>query len=573
MHYTIHYQLPLQHFIIINLKIDVTNDKTVLLELPTWRPGRYELGNFVENIQKITVKNAQGHTIPITKISKESWLVDTKNSSSIVVSYNYYAHQMDAGSSWMDEKQLYINFINCLLYIKEKMLLPCRVILDIPEDFEIACGLPKTDDSSLLADSYYHLVECPMIASNQLKHFKYNCDGTQFYIWFMGNCVINEPQLLSDFGAFTSIQTQMMGGFPDKEYHFLIQLTPDKSYHGVEHFNSTVITLGPSEKVFTGPLYNDLLGVCSHELFHSWNVIRIKPKEFIPYDFSSENYFETGYVAEGFTTYYGDLFLVRSRVLSKDWYFEELNKLFNRHLHNFGRLNNSLKASSFDLWVDGYKKGIPDRKVSIYTKGALVALIIDLKLRQISNNKQSLDDIMGQLWKRFGDTKSGYSHEDMVDIVQSFSSEPIADFFNELVDTALPIEDKLSEALEVVGCQLCKGQSASLYEQIFGFKARKDGNKYIITHIHPNGAAVNHLSLDDQIIAINGRETNIDLDSIIGTKTAIEITVFRQCELRTIPLNAIDMIGYTPYYLKQNETATNSEKTAFEQWLGIPWNT
>src|SRR5690606_21236898 len=111
--------------------------------------------------------------------------------------------------------------------------------------------------------------------------------------------------------------------------------------------------LGPGEKLHEDELYSQLLGVSSHELFHAWNIIKIRPKELSPYRFDKEVAFPTGYVAEGFTTYYGDLFLVRSNVFDHDTYFKELNLLFKRHYSNFGRLNYSLINSSIDLWVDG----------------------------------------------------------------------------------------------------------------------------------------------------------------------------------------------------------------------------
>jgi predicted metalloprotease with PDZ domain len=133
-----------------------------------------------------------------------------------------------------------------------------------------------------------------------------------------------------------------------------------------------MIVLGPDDE--GEGLYADLLGVSSHELFHAWNIIRIRPKEMLPYDFTKENYFRTCFVAEGCTTYYGDLFLKRAGVFNDETYIKELQVYMKRHFENSAHATQSLTDSSFDLWLDGYEKGIPNRKVSVYHKGALVGI-------------------------------------------------------------------------------------------------------------------------------------------------------------------------------------------------------
>ena len=422
---------------------------------------------------------------PSKKQKKTNGLWKPAGVDRIKVNYNYYAFKMDAGSCWLDENQLYLNFINCLIFDPNRMEEKCVVNLGIPDDYVIACGLDKTDVKQLSATSFYHLVECPLIASNQLQHFVYELDETKYHLWIMGQCDLNREKVEADFTAFTREQTLIMGRFPSTDYHYLCQILPYKVYHGVEHYNSTVIAMGPGEAMNEAWFYQNFLGVCSHELFHTWNVIRIKPGEFIPYDFTRENYFETGFVAEGFTTYYGDLFLVRSGVFDKNWYFGELKKLLNRHLHNFGRFNLSLTESSFDLWVDGYKKGIPDRKVSIYTKGALVALLLDLKIRQSTQNVNSLDQLMQRLWEKFGDTKLGYSTAHIIDIASQLAGTPLQDFFADLVEGTTPIEPYLTELLAFVGCELISLPPDNWYENCFGFKTTKKENYHVVTQLHP----------------------------------------------------------------------------------------
>ncbi len=567
MQYNISYNNPLQHFVDIELIIDHINQPIITLKLPAWRPGRYELGNFIGNIQKFQVTDAQNNSLPFRKTEKDHWEVETSGIDCIKVQYNYYAYKMDAGSCWLDEHQLYLNFINCLIFTPDRLHEDCILNLEIPDDYIIACGLDKTATKQLSATSFYHLVECPLIASNQLQHFSYELDQTKYHLWLMGQCDLNWKKVEADFIAFTSEQTLTMGAFPSSDYHFLCQILPFRMYHGVEHYNSTVIALGPGESMNEDWFYQNFMGVCSHELFHTWNVIRIKPEEFIPYDFTRENYFETGFVAEGFTTYYGDLFLVRSGVFDKNWYFTELKKLLNRHLHNFGRFNLSLAQSSFDLWIDGYKKGTPDRKVSIYTKGALVALMLDLKIRQCSQNKNSLDQLMLQLWQKFGDTRSGYTTADIVDMASELAGTSLQDFLEDLVEGVTPIERYLSELLTFVGCELTSETPDNLYENHFGFKATKKETHHIITQLHPDSAAAGTLSLDDEIIAVNGRKASLDLNLLIGKEQKVTLTVFRQNRLLEVILHRQEEAYFPDYGIRQIADTTDEQQRNFKAWL------
>ena len=144
--------------------------------------------------------------------------------------------------------------------------------------------------------------------------------------------------------------------------------------------------------------YEDLLGVCSHELYHTWNIKAIRPKEMFPYDYTKENYFRTGFVAEGVTTYMGDLMLYKSAVFNWKEFVKTQNQNLERHLMNYGRFNLSVADSGFDNWLDGYKLGAPNRKVSIYPDGALCMLMIDLEIIKNTDGKASLNSVMKELY-------------------------------------------------------------------------------------------------------------------------------------------------------------------------------
>jgi predicted metalloprotease with PDZ domain len=218
-----------------------------------------------------------------------------------------------------------------------------------------------------------------------------------------------------------------------------------------------MIVLGPDNE--GDGLYADLLGVSSHELFHAWNIVRIRPQELLPYDFTKENYFETCFVAEGVTTYYGDLFLKRATVFDESNYLRELEVILKQHFENARHAELSLAQSSWDLWLDGYSKAIPDRKVSVYHKGAIAALILDLTIRQRHNHQRSLDTVMQELWQQFGKPFVGYSSDDYQKVVETVMSEPLDWYWAECIFGNVPLESRLNEALHFVGLSMQTSES------------------------------------------------------------------------------------------------------------------
>ncbi len=452
MRYTITPE-PVRNLLHIELNIPATETATLELQLPAWRPGRYELANYARNMLAVEAVNDRSEPLAVQKITKDRWLVHPQGAAEVTVRYSYYAQQMDAGNSWVDGQFVYINFINCLLYAEGYQDEPCQVRLHLPDNYRIACGLPQPWPGLLEAESYYRLVDSPLIASDSMQQFAYKVSGHRFHVWVQGGVHFSPERLLQDFRGFTEAQMRMMGGFPCPEYHFLLHALDKEHYHGVEHWHSTVMTLGPAEKIGSD-LYPELVGLASHELFHVWNVIRIRPAELLPYDFSRENYFPTGYVAEGLTTYYGDLLLARAGFFTPVQYLAELNRTLNRHFMNSNTAALSLVQSSFDLWVDGYTAGVPGRKVSIYHKGCLAALLLDLEIRQLTRDEKSLDDVVRLLWERHGQKEIGYYHEDYVAIAEEVAGVPLTGYFEQCIEGTAPLPESLAAALRHVGCDL-----------------------------------------------------------------------------------------------------------------------
>ncbi|MCC9136497.1 M61 family metallopeptidase [Pontibacter silvestris] len=569
IHYRVSYSNPLTHFVDIAISIQDNKQQELYLQLPAWRPGRYELQHFAQKLRQVSAK-ANGESLQVKKVTKDRWLVETNGTDTIEVSYSFYARQMDAGGSWLDETQLYLNGINCFMAVEQREQEACKLELALPGNWQIACGLSQTSPNTLQAASFDELVDSPLIASSSLHKETYEVTGIPFHIWIQGYCKPGWEQIIKDFKAFTKEQLQIFGSFPVQDYHYLNQILPYRYYHGVEHSNSTVITLGPGELLMSPALYKEFIGVSSHELFHTWNIKKIRPKEMLPYNFAQENYFRTGYVAEGVTTYYGDYMLARAGVFTAEQYFDELSTTLQRYFADYSRNNLSVADSSFDLWLDGYKAGIPDRKVSIYVKGALTALLLDLQLRKVTGNKASLDVVMRKLWDEFGKQNIGYTEQDYQQLVSEVAGTSFQDYFEKYIDGTAPLEEALDEALHNVGCTLKASENPLLNERLYGFKIVADGQVTKVTGIAPGSPASFVLSTDDELVALNGRKIEQNLQSLlaqINVSEVISLTLFRDKQLRQVNLQPNGQSFYQKYAIEKKSAAREEEKRNFKLWL------
>ncbi len=567
IHYHVSYNNPLSYFLQIEMRIPALQQPFLHLQLSAWRPGRYELQHFAQKIRKFEILDADSQPVRYEKITKDRWLVHTENQTEITVRYDFYAHQMDAGGSWLDENQLYINPVNCFMTAEGFEHLPSELHLGIPESWQIACGLKAKNQNTLLAQNYEELVDCPLFASPTMQHEVYTVQGIPFHVWIQGNAKPDWPRLLADFQDFTEEQLRLFHDFPVQDYHFMFQILPYKHYHGVEHSNSTVCVLGPADAIRTWSSYKELLGVSCHELFHTWNIKKIRPAEMMPYDYRQENYFKTGFVAEGLTTYYGDYLLGRSNVFTTEQYFEELNGVLKKHYDDYGRYHYSVTDSSFDMWLDGYKPSIPDRRVSIYHKGALAALILDLELRRVTNNQFSLDEVMRRLWNDFGKPGIGYTEQDYINIVNDIAGTSFQQYFEEIIYGTIPLEGPLNNALRFVGCELKEEKNPVSYERKFGFRAVLKKEWPNVSAIMPDAPAAFAFTTDDDIIAVNGRRVENNLNELFREGDNFEVAVFRNYMLRTVKLETNGRNYLNTYTVAKRPDATEAEKENFQRWL------
>lgn len=569
--YTLYQKNPSTHYIYIDMVVDGLVPGKLQLQLPAWRPGRYELGNFAKNVKRVDMYNADGQPLAFTKLSKDLWEVEVTEGNSVKITYSYYAAELNAGACYADNAQMYVNPVHCCMYVVGRREEEHLVELRVPEHYRVACSLEQ-QGFVLKAANYEELVDSPFIASAALQSESYSVGDTTFHLHFNGECRPDFEKMKTDFSAFTRQLLNFWGDCPTNEYHFLIQVLPVKFYHGVEHKKNTVIAIGPGYAINSGAVYEDVLGVSCHELFHTWNIKTIRPVEMMPYDYTRENYARTGYVYEGFTTYYGDKLLLGSGVFTLQQYFHTLQERLQKHADNFGRYNLSVAHSSWETWLDGYVPGAPYRKTNIYDEGSLVAFMLDVKLLQVTGLRRSLRDVCVLLYERFGKTGKGYSENDIVQLVNEVAGCDFTDFFTGYVYSPADYLAPLKPCFEFLGIELLCRPAAAKSDHHFGFKIVDSGPFVRVALVAPYSPAWKAgLFHGDEIMAVNGMVVKNNFAQWIDyffDADQIELTVNSGEKLKTVALQR-DKKGTTWFFapqLRVVEQPSPEASAAFEAW-------
>jgi predicted metalloprotease with PDZ domain len=576
MKYIVSYKQPHTHLIDLEFIADNISSDETLIQLPAWRPGRYELGNFAKNVQKWAAFDGKGNALKFQKITKDCWKVQTKGISELHIKYNYYAAELNAGSTYLDATQVYMNPVNCCVYIPGRISEACEMELLLPGDYKLACGAKHSGTGivKIHCVDFHDLADSPFIASNSLQHNKFVCDGIEFNFWFQGECRPDWGKLNTDFIKFCDHQLAMMKKAPFEAYHFLFQILPQKIYHGVEHTTSTVIALGPGYNLMKGELYEDLLGVSCHELFHAWNVKTIRPVEMQPYDYTKENYSKLGYVCEGVTTYYGDYLLYRCGVFDEEQYFGTFNERLQKHFDNAGRFNMSVADSSFDTWLDGYAPGIPNRKTNIYDEGDLLAFITDMFIRKNSANKYCLDDVMRHLYEEFALRQKGYSDQDYKGIIEHYANASFDEIFTNYFNGVGDYEPLLKEATGYIGCEIVKHNSTKFQEHALGIKVHEVAGLCKVVAVYPGSVAdLAGISINDDLLAINGVQVRPDNTGTNFTEWCsyfgnhhLELTVASNTIIKKLALDPKPGHYYRLVKIQRQKEVSEAQKMNYELW-------
>ncbi len=565
MKYTLKFLHPSEQLITVCIET-TTRQASTYFYLPKWRPGRYQLQNHAQYISDVRATQATGELLFIQKKSTHVWEVQAEAGTKINLTYVYYANQVDAGGSWFDHEQIYVNGINLFMYQKEGIDEKCELQLELPSDYQLAIGL-KNEGGSYHTHSFHQLVDSPFFASRDLLHHLFEVQGIPMHLWFQGICKPDLHRMEQDIGAYTKAQLALFGDFPVSEYHYFVRLLPYAYRHGVEHYNSTVIVMGPGHQLMHPQKYKSFLEICSHELFHTWNVKCLRPTDMFPYSYEGENYSRLHYITEGLTTYYGDLMIWKGGQWNLRQWLDSINGELVNHYQKGGKDYVSLEEASFNSWTDGYQKpGTPNRKISFYTKGYLVSMLIDFEIRRATEDQYSLDQVIYQMYQSIAKAGRGYTREDYQSIIEAVSAKPFEDFFEKYISGSEDLEHKLAEMAAYYGFELYHHAYRTMAETWLGLRGMVSADGTYIEHLMPNcPALVAGMSLGDELISLNGQKIEKNLEDLLFFFRDEKLWEFHYFHEKQLKMAQIVNDGNYKAYIPQFRLAANGEAEKVER--------
>ncbi|MEO7335605.1 MAG: PDZ domain-containing protein, partial [Caldimonas sp.] len=490
------------------------------LSLPVWIPGSYLVREFARHLSALSASQS-GHEVDLRQVDKATWLATTDGVADLVVTYDVYAFDSSVRAAFLDADRGFFNGTSVLLRVHGVEAGPHAVDLSaLPYGWSVATSLDAADvdgsgRGSYRAANYDELVDHP-VELGRFWRGAFTAAGVPHEFVVAGAWPdFDGARLLADAARICEAQIGFWHGTGDAaqrapfdRYLFLLNAVED-GHGGLEHRASTAL-IAPRrdlpkrdaghDSADPSDGYVNLLGLISHEYFHTWNVKRLKPRDFTTYDYERENYTELLWFFEGFTSYYDDLFLVRCGLIDSSRYL----KLVGRTLGNVdsapGRLVQSVAEASFDAWVKYYRsdENSPNSTISYYAKGALVALAFDLTLR--ASGKGSLDDVLRALWQR-----SGGGPVDEADIAAALESVGGRSFAAELAAWVHGTDElPLRDLLEATGLDW-QASPATLAQRLALRVSESALTGVKVSHVLRGGAAeAAGLAPGDEILAWQG---------------------------------------------------------------------
>jgi predicted metalloprotease with PDZ domain len=539
----LHYQLiasdPKSHVFTSVIHIKHAHDKQEIW-LPNWIPGSYKIRDFCKFIISVSAK-ANGKPVPMTQLAKNRWRVESP-AAELIITASIYGWDISVRGCHFDQTHGFFNGTHAFFAVEGQENNPCSVEL-IPPDEHLhwKCATAMTplkvhrDGFGIYqAENYDELIDHP-IEMGLIELIEFKAQGIPHQLVLTGVYEIDKDKLKQDLEKLCSEHIRLFGEFPASHYKILCHVM-GKAFNGLEHRASAKIVISRKNMPYpgmpdNGEDYATFLSLVSHEYFHTWNVKRIKPEAFMPYQLEQECYTRQLWICEGFTSYYEDLLLVRVGLITPELFLQMFAEKMTSLLNGPGHLVQSVTDSSFCAWDKFYdpNENTPNTVVSYYTKGAVIAFMIDSYLRE--NTVFSLDDIMRLLWKDFGKVQKGVPEGWLENYLNEISEDGLKPLLHAWLHEAseLPIEEYASAfGLEFI--YEVKDHETSVE---LGIKTDQDNT---ITVCYTNGAAQKAgLSALDKLVAIDGISAASEkIDVLLRTfRPGDKITVhaFRRDEL------------------------------------------
>ncbi|PIE42134.1 MAG: hypothetical protein CSA47_01870 [Gammaproteobacteria bacterium] len=567
---------------LLSVSIDVDDNADVLTaKIPKWIPGSYKIRDYSRHIQNFHAKRAaDGKPLAWRKLDSDTWEIDS-DGQAVNLSYDVYAYDLSVRGAYLDDTRMFFN--HCCVATDIIALSQCRrrIAIESPQDWRLFTALPRCQGEKNIfeADSYEHQIDCPVESAEHYVHRQFSIADVCHEVVFTGYLSDDDDVdgMTQRIKNICTAEIKLFGGSPLDSYLFMTYLE-HKQYGGLEHKNSVAQMASPDMMMKKGVAMTDkmidFMGLCSHEYFHLWNIKRLQPKDFQPYNLYREQHTEMLWMFEGFTSYYDELFLLRAGVVDANTFLQRQAKNLTRVLNVPGRKLQPLAASSFDAWTKLYQADAnsSNNMVSYYTKGAVFALYLDLFIRRHSDNHHSLDDVMRELWQRYGAKGIGIDEDSVFTACAGYIAadkrEQLAQRFVEGLHGTNDLDfDKLLTAFGVSVTQTVSQTKGKTHTTDSGLRLNIERGVATIAFLHADShAAAVGVSVGDRLIAIDRQQMdNIDFQQRLNIGRAGEtlmLTLSRRGRVfdKTIRL--------APAVANQYHFVLSEQSTALgERWL------
>lgn len=580
---------PHAHLYEVSVTLDEPDPSGQAFTLPTWIPGSYMIREFARHFVTVRADSASG-PVAIGKTSKNVWRAAPCAGPLTVVAH-VYAFDLSVRTAYLDATRGYFNGPAVFLCPDGREAAPCTVEILPPAgaaqgQWRVATTLRSAGAApyafgAYRADSYDELIDHPVETGN-FALTTFEAGGVPHDIAISGRHDVDVPRLARDVQRVCQWQIDLFGGAPFERYLFQVTAVGE-GYGGLEHRASTSLLCRRDELPHPGmdgidDDYLTFLGLASHEYFHAWNVKRIKPAAFAPYDLARENYTRQLWAFEGLTSYYDDLALVRCGLIATERYLELLGRTITTVLRNPGRHRQSVAESSFDAWIKYYRQdeNTPNAVVSYYAKGALVGCALDLTLRR--DGRATLDDLMRALWDRYGRRGIGVPEDAIPQLAGELAGCDLSDFFARYVDGTQdpPLASLLADFGVTLHLRTARGArdrggksgSGTQPRSTLGFRVGPDHKLTAVLRDGP--AAQAGLSANDTLVAVGGLKATPERVATLLARLApgepVEIHAFRRDELMAFSATLAEAPADTCYLTLDPAPAPEPEARR-DTWL------
>ncbi|MFT6244933.1 MAG: putative metalloprotease with PDZ domain [Salibacteraceae bacterium] len=562
---------PQNHYFNVEMELDGFKEKELNVKMPIWAPGSYLAREFAKHVNLVKAFDGNGNAIEVVKTNKNTWCVKKGKAKKVIVKYEVYSFELTVRTSFLDLTHGFVSGSGVFMYVSaykakkgQVEVFPHESFSTITTALKQSQGAAAGSESTLFDfENYDQLVDCPMEIGNQ-ETFSFMAAGIKHNvaIYARGN---HDIELLKvDMARVVETATAIFGQNPNEEYTFIIHNVVD-GQGGLEHVNSTVLS---TNRWRYQNDYKGFLKLVAHEYFHLWNVKRIRPVELGPFNYDAENYTSLLWVMEGFTSYYEKMILLRSGIWSEE---EFLNGMFGSLNYVEGSVGTRIQPvahASFDAWIKAYRpnENSGNTTMSYYSRGSVVAMLLDAKIIKKYDGKKCLDHFMQKVYEVYYEKKGrGFSESEFKKELEDFLGENMDQFYADYINgTKVPNYDDVFSSIGL------KVNYAGVSKVDAGVSLSESGGKVEIRSIRSNSPIEEAgLSVNDEIVGANGIRVNKStLESFfagMSTGDEMEILFARGDELFSTGLK---MTEYEkPHYQYSKIEGNDVLERLFNYWL------